>query len=228
MIHNSIPRAYREGKTNFYGYDFIVNRHTLIPRPETEQLVEKAVEYSTRYLPANLRILDVGTGSGVIAIILKKLLPASAVEATEISPEALSIARQNAISNEVAVTFHEGSLFDSISGKFDLIVANLPYVPAARWQHLESQVRDFEPKSAIVAGVDGLKWIKQFCSGVNKHLKERSIVALEIDNIQGRRVQEILRQTLPQHLVLGEKDLAGHDRFCFGLPISPVPPTSLR
>ncbi|MDP3993320.1 MAG: peptide chain release factor N(5)-glutamine methyltransferase [bacterium] len=209
------PRVYQEGTTNFYGFDFTVNSSTLIPRPETEQLVEKTVVLVKKYLSDHPRILDVGTGSGVIAITLKKLFPNAEVEATDISSVALAIAQENAKSNDVDIVFCEGSLFEPVSSKFDLIIANLPYVPAARWRFLESQVRDFEPKDAIIAGRDGLKWIRRFCDQVSPYLNRRSIVALEIDDTHGPRVQKLLEQALPTHSCFTEKDLAGRDRFCF-------------
>ncbi|MEK7202455.1 MAG: peptide chain release factor N(5)-glutamine methyltransferase [Patescibacteria group bacterium] len=218
MILNSTPRAYREGTANFYGYDFVVNKHTLIPRPETEQLVEKTVVLVKKYLSDHPRILDVGTGSGVIAITLKKLLPNSVVQATDISLTVFETARANAKTNQVEITFQSGNLFEPIKGKFDLIIANLPYVPAARWRFLESQVRDFEPKDAIIAGRDGLKWIRRFCAQVGPYLNKRSLVALEIDDTHGPRVQKLLQSALPNHKVTVEQDLARRDRFCFACP----------
>lgn len=212
------PRAYQEGTANFYGFDFQVNSSTLIPRPETEQLVEKTLELVKRYLPARPRILDVGTGSGVIGITLKKLLPNAQVEATDISSDALAIAKHNAKINQVDITFHQGSLFEPISGKFDLIIANLPYVPAARWRFLDNQVRDFEPKKAIIAGRDGLKWTRQFCQEVLTYINKKGVIALEIDDTHGARVQKLLQRALPNHLCLLQKDLAHRDRFVFALP----------
>lgn len=210
-----LPNAYKLGNANFYGYDFVVNKCTLIPRPETEQLVEKTVELVKRYLSDHPKILDIGTGSGVIAITLKKLLPKASVEATDISLKVLETARTNAKNNQVEVTFHAGNMFEPIRGKFDLIIANLPYVPAARWRFLESQVRDFEPKDAIIAGRDGLKWIKIFCDQVGPYLNRHSIVALEIDDTHGPRVLKLLQTALPNHEVTLEQDLAHRDRFCF-------------
>jgi len=218
MNPKPLPRAYQEGTVNFYGFDFGVNSSTLIPRPETEQLVERTVVLVKQYLPSRLRILDIGTGSGIIAITLKKLLPDSEVEASDISPEALKVARQNANNNEVKITFRRGSLFQPVSGQFDLIIANLPYVPAARWRFLESQVRDFEPKGAIVAGRDGLKLLKQFCQTVGAYLNQPSLVALEIDDSQGVLVQNLLQIALPDHRVYFAPDLAHKVRFVFAIP----------
>ncbi|MDO8650525.1 MAG: peptide chain release factor N(5)-glutamine methyltransferase [Candidatus Berkelbacteria bacterium] len=210
-----MPRAYQEGTVNFYGFGFGVNSSTLIPRPETEQLVERTVVLAKKYLSDHPRILDIGTGSGVIAITLKKLLPNSTVEATDISLMALETARSNAKNNQVDIVFRNGSLFEPVKGKFDLIIANLPYVPAARWRFLESQVRNFEPKDAIVSGRDGLKLIKQFCEGVGPHLNQQGVIALEIDDTHGTRVQELLRKALPSYDCFTEKDLSGRVRFCF-------------
>lgn len=218
MILNSAPRAYSEGTTNFYGYDFLVNQHTLIPRPETEQLVERTHLLAKEFLPSNPRILDVGTGSGVIAITLGKLLPNAQIEATDISSSALDTAQKNAEINQVQITFHHGSLFEPVRSKFDLIIANLPYVPAARWRFLEGRVRDFEPKSAIIAGRDGLKWIRLFCQQVNAYLYHHSIVALEIDDTHGPRVKHLLSTALPNHFITVEQDLAHKARFAFAVP----------
>lgn len=212
-----MPLAYRAGTANFYGFDFTVNSSTLIPRPETEQLVERTLELIKKYLSDHPRILDMGTGSGVIAVTLKKLLPSSVIEATDISLRAIEIAEENAKDNQADVTFYTGNLFEPVKDRFDLIVANLPYVPAARWKWLESQVRDFEPKDAIVSGRDGLKLIKRFCKDVATYLKEPSIVALEIDDTHGPRVQRLLQKALPNHNCFVEKDLAGRDRFCFAV-----------
>lgn len=213
------PHAYQDGTTNFYGFDFIVNSSTLIPRPETEQLVERTVELiAAKHSSAALRILDIGTGSGVIAITMKKLLPNSTVEATDISAEALATAKQNARANQVDITFHCGNLFEPISAKFDLVIANLPYVPAARWRFLETQVRHYEPRTAIIAGRDGLKWIKQFCEQVEPYLTIKGFVALEIDDTHGPRVVQLLSRALPNHHCFVEKDLAHRDRFAFAVP----------
>lgn len=213
----TMPRGYREGTTNFYGFNFEVNTSTLIPRPETELLVERTLELTKKYLSDHPRILDMGTGSGVIAITLKKLLPSSVVEATDISIRALETAKANAKSNQADVTFHAGSLFEQVEGRFDLIIANLPYVPAARWRFLERQVRDFEPKDAIVSGRDGLKLIKRFCKDVATYLNQPGVVALEIDDTHGLRVQRLLQKALPNHQCFVEKDLAERDRFCFAI-----------
>lgn len=214
------PRAYQEGRVNFYGLDFQVNASTLIPRPETEQLVEKTLALAKQYLSSKPHILDIGTGSGVIAVTLKKLLPKASVEASDISTSALTVAKRNAIENEVEVIFHTGNLFETISAKYDLIVANLPYVPAARWRFLESNVRDFEPKDAIVAGREGLKWIELFSQQVSAFLKRQSVVALEIDDNHAVRVHRLLQAALPNHELRIEQDLARRDRFAFALPIA--------
>ncbi|MCR4278012.1 MAG: peptide chain release factor N(5)-glutamine methyltransferase [Candidatus Berkelbacteria bacterium] len=213
----TMPRAYQEGTSNFYGFDFEVNTSTLIPRPETEQLVERTLELTKKYLSDHPRILDIGTGSGVIAITLKKLLPNSVVEATDISVRALETARANAKGNQANVTFHAGNLFEPIEGRFDLIIANLPYVPAARWRFLENQVWGFEPKDAIVSGRDGLKLIRVFCEEVGTHINQPGVVALEIDDTHGPRVLKLLQKALPNHQCFVEKDLTGRDRFCFAI-----------
>ena len=142
------------------------------------------------------------------------------------------MARQNARANLTEVIFHQGNLLESAKGRFDLIITNLPYVPAGRWRFLDRKVRDFEPRSAIIAGRDGLKWIRQFCQQIGVYTKQNmlgksltsdylnapSIVALEIDDTHGERVRELLSNALPSHSITIETDLAHKVRFAFALP----------
>jgi len=213
----SKPQAYVDGMVNFYGYDFFVDSSTLIPRPETEQLIENTLIKFRKALPAQPHILEIGTGSGVIAITLKHLLPDSVVTTTDISSSALQVARKNANNNNTEIIFCEGNMFTPVEGKFDLIIANLPYVPVARWRFLDDQVKSYEPKNAIIAGRDGLKFIKLFIKDVAEFLNSKSIVALEIDDTHGPRVEKLLKQALPNHDVYIEKDLAGYVRFAFAV-----------
>jgi release factor glutamine methyltransferase len=151
------PMQYIAGETEFYGLPFAVSREVLIPRPETEHLVEKALALAAAF--PRPRIVDVGTGSGAIAVALAAKLGNAEVCATDISAAALAVARANAVRNGVAgrVRFFEGNLLEPVAGeRFDLVVSNPPYVPTRDRDSLSVEVRDFEPAQALFAGADGL------------------------------------------------------------------------
>jgi len=213
-----LPLAYREAKAYFYGLEFFVNRHTLIPRPETEQLVERTIELiriNQGVLPENLTILEVGTGSGNIAVTLDLRLRNAQIVATDISEHALEVAGRNAKRHQAKVDFSLADIAPA-GGKFDLVIANLPYVPSSRLPHLPEEVR-LEPRLAIDGGRDGLRVIKKLLSRLRELAKTRAIVALEIDDIQADKVTQLFRQEFPSWQISAEKDLAGFDRFVFGL-----------
>jgi release factor glutamine methyltransferase len=150
------PLAYITGQKEFMSLLFKVNPHVLIPRPETELLVETALELAqTNSCP---RIIDVGTGSGCIAISLAFYLPEAEVVGIDISAPALAVARENALTHGVEVEFREGNLLQNCAGeeKYDLIVANLPYVADGDCARLEAGVKDYEPRQALAAGEDGM------------------------------------------------------------------------
>jgi len=151
------PIQYITGEAEFFGLTFKVSPGVLIPRPETEHLVEEVLRLAAGI--EGLRIADIGTGSGAIAVALAHSLPAAKVWATDISPEALKIARRNAARNgvEERITFAEGDLFASLDGqRFNIIASNPPYVPLTDLASLSTEVRDFEPHAALFGGDDGL------------------------------------------------------------------------
>jgi len=203
---------------NFYGNEFLVSPNTLIPRPETEQLVERILSSAKEHLGSAPRIIDVGTGSGVIAITLKLHLPQATVVAVDNDAAALEIARRNGARLGAKISCYRSNLLDQVASRFDLVIANLPYVPASRWSYLPESVRDFEPRDAIIGGRDGLKWLRPLIGQLSSHLNEPGLVALEIDDIKSFRVIELIRAALPSYQVWVEPDLAGFDRFVFALP----------
>lgn len=145
------PIPYILGHTPFYDLEFLVTPDVLIPRPETEQLVQMALSWANRRGP--IRIVDVGTGSGCIAITLARHLPQAAIQATDISLPALTIARQNAVRLAPSrVQFHHGSLLEPIHQPIDLLVANLPYVTDGEWTMLDDGVKLHEPQVALLGG----------------------------------------------------------------------------
>lgn len=175
------PVAYLLGRREFWGLPFRVDRSVLIPRPETELVVERALSLP---LPPEPLILDLGTGSGNIAISLGKELPSARIIATDISLRALKLAGENARLNEVTnIRFIQSNLFKAFEQRqltFDLIVSNPPYVAQDDWQKLDRPVKDFEPRKALIAGRDGLKFIRQMVRKAGTFLKPGGFLVLEV------------------------------------------------
>jgi release factor glutamine methyltransferase len=189
---HSEPVQHIVGKQEFYGRDFIVNRLVLIPRPETEHLVETALTIC----PRPQRILDIGTGSGILAITLGLELPNSTVTATDISPAALAVAQKNAEQLGAAerIRFVLSDLFAALGDeRFDCIVSNPPYVGTT--ESLEPQVREFEPPTALYAGEDGLTIYRRLIPEASKHLGPGGHLLIEIGHGQRDAVGSLLRQS---------------------------------
>lgn len=191
-----LPIAYKTGHQDFYGRDFIVTPDVLIPRPETEQLIDAVlnlagkaylpgVKPSKNKLPKNPKILDVGTGSGCIAITLKSELPNAEIHASDISEKAIKIAQKNAKKHSVHVYFIISYLLDNVNFTPDLIVANLPYVDE-NWNWLDKDSLDYEPKIALYAKDHGLALIKKLIDQSSGIRVERLI--LEADPCQHRDI----------------------------------------
>lgn len=183
------PVAYILGRKGFRGIELAVDRRVLVPRPETELLVELAVELA----PAS--VADVGTGSGAIALAVAEELPDAQVVATDIYPDALEVARANADRLGLAdrVRFEAGSL--PSSGAFDLLVANLPYVTAREWLSLEPELRDWEPRGALTPGPTGFEAIEAMLGELSVAPGvSAAAVALEVGEGQAGPVQELLRR----------------------------------
>lgn len=207
------PVAYITGEREFMSLVFRVDRNVLIPRPETEVLVEEALAIKP------LRIIDVGTGSGAIAVSLAYYLPESLVTATDLSPDALRIAAANAQSNGVGdkITFLQGDLLEPLDypecyGKFNLITANLPYIPSSEVENLSVDVRQFEPLTALDGGADGLHYYRRLGPGAYRLLKSNGTLLLEIGYDQYAVVKDFLTG-LGYANIMVIKDLAGLDRI---------------
>jgi len=188
------PLAYILSRKEFYGREFFVNKTVLIPRPESEQLIEilrEVIDGSFR--ESFPRILDVGTGSGILAITAKLEFPAATVFASDISTAALQIARQNAENLDATVSFIKSDLLENISDKFDLILANLPYV-SRNWQAEKTSPEiTREPEIALFADDDGLALIKRLISQAPKNLRENSYLILEMDPRQIQAVSDFAK-----------------------------------
>lgn len=211
------PVAYLLAEREFYGRRFAVSPAVLVPRPETELLVELALA-RLRTAPAS-RVLDLGTGSGCIAVTLALECPTAAVVAVDRSVDALAVARSNARRLGATVEFVTGDWYEAVGGRFDLIVANPPYV-AAGDPHL-ADLRH-EPQQALVAGADGLADLRRIVAGAPAHLDGGGTLVVEHGHDQGARVHTLFAQagfaSIETH-----RDLAGIERACTGtMPITPV------
>ena len=207
------PVQYIVGDVDFYGNIIKVNKNVLIPRRETEELVEKTVNYIKKYLNTEIDILDIGTGSGWIPITLKKLLPNSNITGADISKEALEVATSNASFNNTQVTFIESDVFTNITSKYDCIISNPPYIRYD--EEIMDIVKNNEPHLALFAEDEGLYFYKKIISESPKYLKEKFIIAFEIGEEQGEVIKQFATNQFPNAKVLLEQDMQHLDRFIF-------------
>ena len=208
------PLQHLLGAVEFHGHEFICDGRALVPRPETEFLVQLLVQKRFRDAKPS-RILDVGTGSGCIGLSLAKSWPDAEAMLTDISEDALELARLNAGRLGVRPRFIRSDLFEKITGVFDLIVANLPYIPLDEKDHLHREVlRD--PATALFGGASGLDVIVRFIDECASHLNDNGSIALELHHDQAREVSERLQERSFRGIE-SARDLAGIERFVFAV-----------
>lgn len=212
QLERSIPLAYIIGTSHFYGLQFYTTSDVLIPRPETEMLVEKAINWTKNHMSTGI-VLDIGTGSGCIAISLAVNLTGSKCVAIDNSMTALKVAKRNANFNNVQnqCSFINSDLSSSLFGKFQLICANLPYIPTYKLEKLS--VARFEPKVALDGGKDGLDLIQRLLADSVRIAARKVCLLLEIESEQGDIVRKLAQNFYPDADIKIEKDLAGLDRL---------------
>jgi len=216
------PVAYLIGHKEFYGIDFLIDRRALMPRPETELLVELALGFARRRTKderrnpssAQLRpssIVDVGTGSGAIAIALALHLPEARIAAIDISPDALALARQNVERHGLTerVRLLQGDLFGPLTEPVDMIVSNPPYTILA---DIDEGVRRYEPHLALDGGADGIDLYRRLLGQAPDYLRPGGVILLEIGATQAAVVMELARRAFPAAIISAHQDLAGRDR----------------
>lgn len=211
-LKNGEPVQYIVGNVDFYGYPFKVNKNVLIPRFETEELIEKTINYIKKYFDKKVDVLDIGTGSGCIAITLKKEIDCN-MDAVDISDLALETAKYNATNNEVDVNFYLGNLFEPISKKYDVIISNPPYIAYA--EEIMEIVKNNEPHIALYAEDNGLYIYKEIIKNANKYLNKKNIMAFEIGSTQGEELKKYSREFFQEAIIFVEKDIMNNDRFLF-------------
>ncbi len=209
-LNKGIRVQYIVGDVDFYGINLNVNPSVLIPRFETEELVFKVLELAKNF--DNPRIADIGTGSGAIAIALKKKLNCDMV-ATDISEEALNVARENALKNDVSIDFRLGNLLEPLDGKFDIIVSNPPYI--AYDEEIMEIVKNNEPHIALYADNDGLYYYEEILKNIRNITKDKYLICFEIGATQGKKIIDITNRYLNNINITLEKDYANLDRYIF-------------
>ena len=213
-LEDGEPVQYIVGDVDFYGNIIKVNKNVLIPRRETEELVEKTMEYIKKlFSDQDINILDIGTGSGCIPITLKKYFPKSSVSAVDISKEALDVAVDNSQINNVNINFIHSNLFENVSGKYHCIISNPPYIKED--EEIMDIVKNNEPHLALYAPNNGLFFYEEILKKANQYLEEKFIIAFEIGETQGQDILNIAGKYFPRSKVVLEKDLQHLDRFIF-------------
>ena len=209
------PLAYILGHREFYGVDLTVGPGVMVPRPETEMLVERALLVCLERMDrAGLVVADVGTGSGGIAVSLAMHLPGVALYATDVSAEALAVARVNVDKFRLGrrITLLEGDLLEPLPGRVDVIVANLPYIPSGRLEELQPELA-WEPRGALDGGDDGMGLLRRLMGQAAGKLADDGVMLLEIDPGQGEALQRLAEKLFPGATTSVEEDLAGLERL---------------
>ncbi|MDQ1278683.1 MAG: release factor glutamine methyltransferase [Thermodesulfobacteriota bacterium] len=208
------PVAYIVGEKEFWSLSFYVNRHVLIPRPETEILVEEVLRVIPGIDRRPVRILEIGAGSGAISVALAVSQENMQIVATDISPAAVAVARQNAVKAGVAarIDFFVGYLFADLAGVFDVIVSNPPYISDAEFLTLPDDVRKYEPPEALLGGAAGISLHREIIAGGLRYLAAGGYLVMEIGATQRQRLAELLEETGSYANISCRQDYAGCDR----------------
>ena len=210
LLEEGLPVQYIVGEVDFYGNIFKVNKNVLIPRFETEQLIELTMEYISDKFDGVVDILDIGTGSGCIAITLKKNINCN-VDAVDISTDALKVAEYNKKLNDVDINLFKSDMLSNVSKKYDVIISNPPYI--GKEEDIEGIVEKNEPHIALYADNDGLYYYEEILKNCKKNLKNNFIIAFEIGKSQGKLVKNLALKYLDNIDVFIKKDLNNLDRF---------------
>lgn len=205
LLKKGYPIQYLIGHVNFYGNKILVNKSVLIPRYTTETLIEKTFEYTKKLNKKTLKILDLCTGSGCVAISIKKLIPSAEVYASDISKKALKVCKKNAFLNNVEIKTIKSNLFKKIKNhKFDVIISNPPYV--SNQEKLSKTVK-YEPKKALFSQENGTKHIKKILQDINKYTNKKHIVGIEMNSYT--------KNAFDNKKYIFEKDLENKNRYLF-------------
>ena len=212
-LEENKPLQYVLGHVNFYGNEFYIDKRVLIPRFETEELVENTVKYIKEFFTEPVDIIDLGCGSGVIGLTLEKKVSTKSVDLIDISKEALEVAKINCVKLNSKANLIESDMFTSVNKKYDIIISNPPYIKTE--EEIESIVKENEPSIALYAGKDGLDCYKKILETVTPHMKEKCLIAFEIGMTQAEDIKKLVNYYLPNATMLVKKDLSEKDRMVF-------------
>ena len=212
QLKQGIPVQYIVGNIDFYGNTINVNKNVLIPRFETELLVDKTIKYIKTNFKHHVDILDIATGSGCIAITLKKEID-STVDASDISESALKVAQENALNNKVDINFINSDMLTNITKKYDIIISNPPYL--TKEDDIMDIVKNNEPEIALYAKDNGLYYYDVILKNIKNNLKDKYLIAFEIGYTQGEAIKNLALKYLDNINVKIEKDYSNKDRFVF-------------
>ena len=213
-----IPVQHLIGQAHFYGREFLVNQHVLIPRPETEELVVGVLDFLKEKGMQNPVVADVGTGSGVIAITLACEHPSSRMLATDLSAKALEAAAENARLYEAEIDFYQGNFLEPLQDKhLDCIVSNPPYIARSEAAIMDDTVKNFDPELALFAEEEGLAAYREIVKQIKTFQLRPGLIAFEIGHLQGEAVKQILTRQLPDYKVAIKKDMNQKDRMIFAV-----------
>ena len=207
------PLQYVLGEVNFYGNSFYVDERVLIPRYETEELVENTINYINKYFNHPVDIIDLGTGTGAIGLTLEKKVSTETVDLIDISKEALEVTNINKNNLNSKANLIENDMLEGITKKYDVIISNPPYIKEN--EEIEDIVKNNEPHIALYAGVDGLDCYKKILKNISNNMKDRCLVAFEIGYEQASPLTKLIEETIPNVRVEVKKDLSEKDRMLF-------------
>lgn len=212
-LEKNEPLQYVLGKVNFYGNEFYVDKRVLIPRFETEELVENTINYIKKFFTKPVDIIDLGCGSGVIGLTLEQKVSTNSVDLVDISKEALEVAHKNCEKLNSKANLIESDMLSSVEKKYDVIISNPPYIKTN--EEIEDIVKNNEPHLALYAGEDGLDCYRKILKDASKNMKDKALIAFEIGCTQANDIKELVTSYLKDVKIEIKKDLSGRDRMCF-------------
>ena len=215
-LKNNKPIQYVLGHINFYGQDFYINENVLIPRFETEELVENTISIAKTLFTNPVEILDIGCGSGVIGLTLEKKLSTKTVDLIDISEKALEVTNKNCGNLNSKANVFQSDCLSNVERKYDIIISNPPYIKDD--EEIEDIVKTNEPHLALYAGKDGLDCYKKILKDINKNLKDKFLIAFEIGADQAKDIETLINNYLKDVQIVIKKDLQGRDRMIFVTP----------
>ena len=207
------PLQYVIGNVNFYGNKFYINENVLIPRFETEELVEHTTNYIKKFFTEPVDIIDLGCGSGVIGLTLEQKVSTNSVDLIDISEKALEVTKINKENLNSKANLIQSDMFENITKKYDVIISNPPYIKTT--EEIEDIVLNNEPHLALFAGEDGLDCYKKIINNLSNHMKDKCLIAFEIGMTQAQDITNLAKEVLGNIKVEVKKDLSGKDRMLF-------------